>query len=182
MPNPELSAHALRVADLPQNRPATFDVTPDGAILADIAQHLSLIKLQKLRFAGEVVASGAADFALSGKLGATVVQPCIVTLAPVQTRIDIPVERLYLRDFTDPEADEAEMPEDERAEPLGAWIDPVAVMVEALSLALPLYPRSEDASLAQSQFAAPGIRPMSDEAAHPFAGLAALRGTLSKNE
>ena len=55
-------------------------------------------------------------------------------------------------------------------------------MVEALSLALPLYPKAEGAQLEDTTFAQPGITPMSDEAARPFSGLSALRDKLKKEE
>ncbi|MEL7100524.1 MAG: DUF177 domain-containing protein [Pseudomonadota bacterium] len=176
------SPHALRVADLPQNRPAAFDITPDADAATEIAETLGLADLRKLRLTGEVTAQGRRDFALNGTLGATVVQPCVVTLEPVTTRIDVPVQRLYLADYTIPEGDEVEMPEDDTTEALGAWIDPAAVMIEALSLALPLYPRTDGAALEDAQFAAPGVTPMTDEAARPFAGLAALKDKLSGKE
>ena len=47
------------------------------------------------------------------------------------------VERRYLADMPVPEADEIEMPEDDRDEPLPEVIDPGAVALEALALALP---------------------------------------------
>ncbi|MEO0389631.1 MAG: DUF177 domain-containing protein [Pseudomonadota bacterium] len=170
--------HRLRTADLPHNRPAPFALAPDAAAQAAIAQSLDLIELRKLRFDGQITAQGQQDFALTGQLGATVVQTCVVTLAPVTTRLDVPVHRLYVADFQEPEGDEVEMPEDDGTEALGPWIDLEAVMIEALSLALPAYPRSADAQLAQTQFAAPGVAPMTDEAARPFAGLAGLRDKL----
>ena len=52
------------------------------------------------------------------------------------------------------------------------------VMVEALSLNLPLYPRAPDAELEQTVFSKDGVKPMTDEDARPFAGLAALRSQL----
>lgn len=170
--------HAFRVADLPQNHPARFALTPDKAEMERVAAALELLELRKLRFEGEISAQGRRDFALSGQLGATVVQACVVSLQPVTTRIDVPVQRRYLAGYQDPEGDEVEMPEDDTAEALGTHIDPAAVMVEALSLALPLYPRAGDAALEQSIFTEPGVAPMTDEAARPFAGLAALKKKL----
>ena len=173
------SRRAFRVADLPQNRPAPFHFEPSAAEMEAIAAALELSALRKLRFQGEVSAHGRRDFALTGRLGATVVQPCVVSLEPVTTRVEVPVQRLYLADYEVPEGDEVEMPEDDSTEALGAFIDPEAVMIEALSLALPLYPRADDAALDQAQFAAPGVTPMTDEAARPFAGLAALKDKLT---
>ncbi|ASM72106.1 MULTISPECIES: YceD family protein [Roseobacteraceae] len=173
------SPTALRVSSLPQNAPMLFALLPKPPELHDIAAELGLLGLRKLRFEGQIEAMGRADWRLTGKIGATVVQACVVTLQPVTTRIDAPVERIFQHSFTTPEGEvEVEMDEDDRTEPLGAWIDPAAVMVEALSLNLPLYPRAPDAELEQTIFTEDGLTPMTDEDARPFAGLAALRGQL----
>jgi uncharacterized metal-binding protein YceD (DUF177 family) len=94
----------------------------------------------------------------------------------VTTRIDEAVERRFLAHWSEPEpGSETEMPEDDSVEPLGAEIDPVAVMEEALAMALPDYPRAEDAELGDAVFSEPGAEPLTDEAAHPFAALAKLK-------
>ena len=177
------TATALRVADLPQNAEKPFSLRPDASALKAIAADLDLLGLRKLSFEGALRARGAADWQLDGHLGATVIQPCVATLAPVTTRIDTPVTRVFLREHEEVDAPEAEMPEDDTTERLGKWIDPQEVMIEALVLALPLYPRSEGAGPADMVFAEPGVTPMRDEDARPFAGLAGLRDQLvDKND
>ncbi|GGH19686.1 Uncharacterized metal-binding protein YceD, DUF177 family [Cribrihabitans marinus] len=173
---------ALRVAQLPQNSPTPFDLQPDRAHLDGLAEALGLLGLRKLRFSGEITAQGSRDWLLTGHLGATVVQPCVVTLEPVTTRIEAPVRRLYLEDWQPPEAEEAEMPEDDEAEALGTVIDPGAVMAEALALALPLYPRKDGVGPGDTAFAAPGKEPLTDDDVKPFAGLSALRDKLKKEQ
>jgi uncharacterized metal-binding protein YceD (DUF177 family) len=124
------------------------------------------------------VLAASATGTSTGDLGATVVQPCGVTLEPVTTRIEEPVLRRFLPGLPDPVAGEAELPEDVDAEPLGATIDPAAVMAEALALALPAFPRAPGAELGEAVFTAPGTAPMRAEDAKPLAGLAALRDRL----
>lgn len=176
MPDPT----RLRVADLPQNAETGFDLRPDADALQVLAADLGLIGLRKLRFAGRLRGHGRRDWALSGRLGATVVQPCVVTLEPVTTRIDTDVTRLYVAGVDAPAESEVEMPEDDSVEPLGPFIDLAAVMAEALTLALPLYPRKKDAALAEAVFAGPSQTPMRDADARPFAGLAGLRDKLQE--
>ena len=125
---------AFRVADLPQNQPTPFDLRPEDSERRALAEDLKLLGLRKLRFQGDVRASGKKDWALKGTLGATVVQPCVVTLDPVTTRLDVPVERLFTADFEYSEDPEAEMPEDDSIEPLGTHIDLQQIMAEALAL------------------------------------------------
>ena len=175
------SATALRVSELPSNSKTDFSIRPDAADLKDIAQQLDLLGLRKVSFEGSVFAAGDEDWKLSGKLGATVVQPCAVTLEPVTTRIDVPVSRLYVRHFRESDAPESEMPEDDSVEALSAWINLSDVMIEALDLALPLYPRADGAELGAVQVSEPGVAPMTDDDAKPFAGLAQLKQQLQQS-
>lgn len=172
------SPTALRVAELSQNSETPFNLRPEPSRLKEIALELGLSGLRKLSLVGKIRAEGSADWRLSATLGATVIQPCGVTLEPVTTRIDVPVERLYLRDFIFVDAPEAEMPGDDTVEALPQWIDPAEVMMEALVLNLPLYPRATDAELGEMIVTEPGVAPMRDEDARPFAGLSALKNQL----
>ena len=171
----------VRVADLAQNGANPFEIRPDSPTLKTLADHLGLNSLRKLRFTGEIRATGKTDWQLSAKLGASLVQPCVVTLKPVATRIDRVVKRRFLADWDEPGEEEVEMHADESIDRLASHIDLWAVMAEALALSLPLYPRIKSAELAQSNFTRPGEIPMSDRDARPFAGLAGLRDSLKKD-
>lgn len=173
---------ALRVADLPQNTSSSFSLRPSASELKTIAAELNLLGLRKLSFEGQIKAQGKKDWLLTAKLGATVVQPCVVTLDPVSTRIDVPVRRVYMAEWEEPEEDDVEMHEDDEVEALVDYIDPAVVMIESLSLALPQYPRATDADVSEAVFTEPGKKPMTQEDAKPFAGLAALRDSLKKEE
>jgi len=175
------SATSLRVANLSQTAPTPFSLRPDAAAMAALVQALDLSGLRKLSFEGSLKPMGDSDWQLKGRLGATVTQPCIATLEPVITRIDIDVVRTFIRDYIDIDAPEAEVPEDDSIEPLGAWIDPAVVMEEALALAVPEYPRKEDSQPTTTRVTEPGKTPMTDEEARPFAGLAALKQQLEND-
>lgn len=157
----------LRVADLNPRATLRFHLRPDAAARAALAADLGVTSVRKIDFRGTLVAEGRHDWRLEGVLGATAVQPCVITAEPVTTRIDQPVLRRFLRNLPVPTEAEAEIPEDDSLEPLGAIIDPGAVMAEALALALPDYPRAPGASLAEP------VATAVEES--PFAALAALR-------
>ncbi|MFT6023739.1 MAG: uncharacterized metal-binding protein YceD (DUF177 family) [Ascidiaceihabitans sp.] len=177
------SPSAFRVAELSQNSPNTFEVRPDATQNKAIATELGLLDVRKLRFVGQIKAMADADWVLTASLGVTVVQPCTVTLDPVTTRVETTTERVFFKEIEIYEGeDEVEMPEDERTERLGQWIDVEAVMIETLSLALPEYPRSTNADLGQAVFSDKGVAPMTDEDARPFAGLAALKDKLEPKD
>jgi uncharacterized metal-binding protein YceD (DUF177 family) len=180
----KMPTQALRVADLPQSKPTRFELVPDTETLSAIATELGLRGLRKLRFKGQIVAEGKRDWRLEADLGATVIQDCVVTLDPVTTRLEEPVTRRFLANMPDDSGDEEEieMAEDDSIEPLGAEIDPAVVMIEALALALPLYPRADGAILGESIHTEPGKEALSDADLKPFAGLAALREQLQDKE
>ena len=173
----------LRVSGLNAHGITAFELHPTATQRKAIAKQLGLIDVRKLRFTGKLMPSGNADWRLTGELGATVAQSCVVSLTPINSRIDVPVSRLFVAKLpmSDDPDDEYEIAETDESEPLGAYIDLSQVMAEALSLALPLYPKADDANLMTTTFTEEGKTPMSDEAARPFAALMALRDKLEND-
>ncbi|TCL09692.1 uncharacterized metal-binding protein YceD (DUF177 family) [Shimia isoporae] len=179
MTNPQEYGRIFKVRALSQNQPTDIELRPSKAEMAQIASELDLIDVRKVLFSGQLKAAGKNDWTLSAHLGATVVQPCVVTLEPVTTRIETDVTRHYLAEMPElGDEEEVEMPEDENAEQLGSEIDVSAVLFEALALNLPLFPRAEGAKIDSAVFTEPGKKAMTDEEARPFASLAALRDKL----
>ncbi len=175
-------SHALPVATLKRAADRAVDLVPDADALAALRQALGLDGLRKVSLRGRLSPEGARDWRLEATLGATVIQPCSVTLAPVTTRIDEPVRRVWRADWEEATGDEVEIPEDVSEEPLGREIDLGAVLAEALALAMPAWPRAEGAELGEAVFGPPGSAPMRDEDARPFASLAGLRDALAGGE
>lgn len=176
------SPAAIRVSELSGRKPHRFSLEPGEPEREALRQALSLLSLSKMRFSGTLSPAGKRDWLLKARLGATIEQPCTVTLQPVKTRIDTDVQRRFTSEFAEPDVEEAEMDADETLEPLGRWIDPEAVMAEALSLEIPQYPRLDGAEFGAARYAEDGVQPMTDEEARPFAGLAALRDQLKPDE
>jgi uncharacterized metal-binding protein YceD (DUF177 family) len=165
------SSHIIRLSDPGQRRTIHFALTPESGDRARLAETLGIPAIRKLRFEGTLVPQGRTDWQLEARLGATVVQDCVVTLEPVTTRIEEDVVRRYVAGITPVEADELEMPADDTVEELPPSLDLEGVMSEALALALPPYPRAEAAELGEIVVTEPGARPLTDEARRPFAGL-----------
>lgn len=161
----------LRLAALPRRAPHPVALRPDAAARARLAEDLGIMAVRKLDFSGELTAEGRAAWRLEARLGATVVQACVVTGAPVTTRIDETVVRRWVPDLEMPTASEAEVPEDDETEPLRPVVDAGEVMREALALALPPWPRAEGAGLPEGEEDAPEP----DERPNPFAALAGLK-------
>lgn len=163
-------SHRLRVSQLNPRQPNRIDLAPDDAARQRIAAELGLTAPPEVRLAATVTAAPNDAWLLEGRIIARVQQPCVVTLAPVRSEIDEPVRRLYSPHVTQPEGDEVEMPDDE-VEPLGPAIDAGEVLVEALALALPPYPRADGAELPPN---ATDPADGDDDSRRPFQGLADL--------
>lgn len=177
----ENTTTTVRTKDITRAHP--FALRPDADTRATLAAELGISAIRKLSFRGEIAPDGPDDLCLTADLGATVVQPCVVTLDPVTTRIDEKVMRRYTPHMPDaPEGDEIEMPEDDTLEPLPREIDLSQVMLEALSLALPPWPRAEGVDPIKVAVTEPGKEVMTEEDTKPFAALKSLRGKLGEDD
>lgn len=186
---------AVSVARLADG-PVALSVRPDAAGSAALARFLGVDAIEDMAFVGEAAAEpdGAR---VEGRLTARIHQSCVVTLEPVLTALDLPVRRRY-REGADPGPDAADgaveiraggadgaMPDaaqDDGPDPLGAEIDLASLIVETLTLAIDPYPRAEGAALGTTLAGPPGVAPLTDEAARPFAALAALRAARPESE
>lgn len=172
MPNaPQLPRHVIRLSDMGHRQAVPILLEPDAPARAALAAELGIPAVRKLRFEGRLTPQGRQDWTLEATLGATVVQDCVVTLEPVTTRIDEPVVRRFVADLPDPGPGEVEMPEDDTLEPLPQALDLGEVLLEALALALPPYPRAPGVELGETVATEPGAEPLTEERAKPFAGL-----------
>jgi len=157
-----------------------FDEAPNEAEAEAIRQALDLRGLRKMRFKGELSPIGKKGWLVNGMLGASITQNCVVSMEPVKSRIDTEVSIRFL-----PESMiEVETPEDvleDDVEELGSIIDLGQVAVEALSLAMPDYPRAEAAEIGRLTAEPEGAAPIKDEETKAFAGLAALKEKLNQS-
>jgi uncharacterized metal-binding protein YceD (DUF177 family) len=177
---PETLNQPFRVSGLSNRKPTHFNLVPNAKERAALAAELGITAVSALSFKGAITPRGRHDFVLEADLVAVVEQPCSVTLDPVITKIAEKVERRYIAGMEFPGGEEVEIPEDVTQEPLGEVIDPGEVVLEAMALALPLYPRSKGADFAEVQAAPEGVTPLRDADLRPFAGLAALRDSLAR--
>jgi uncharacterized metal-binding protein YceD (DUF177 family) len=120
------------------------------------------------------------DWILTAELGATVEQPCSVTLEPVRARIQTTISRTFRKSPTAlfDRGSEYEMPEDDTEEKLAESINLFEIFIEGLSLELEDYPKVNGIQSTKVDFAAPGVAPLTDESAKPFAILAEFKEKL----
>ncbi|MBY8977692.1 DUF177 domain-containing protein [Rhodobacteraceae bacterium NNCM2] len=174
----------MPVERLDREGETAFEVTLTDEERAKAAEYLGIVSLNEIGFRGRITAWGENGWEAKANLNAIVVQECVVTLEPVTEYIEDTVDRRYLPGFEPEEEDEviiASLAED-RPDPITDQIDLAALLLESLALSIDPYPRAEGAELKTCVFAEPGIKPMTDEDARPFAKLAALREKLGDDK
>jgi uncharacterized metal-binding protein YceD (DUF177 family) len=160
----------VEVASVPETG-RRLDLVADDAARDAIAKAAGLAALPRLEAGFDLRRHGADGLRAVGRISATVVQNCVVTLEPIESDIDEAVDLVFLppdvasaTDAVDLEALEADEPPEAIRDGV---IDLGAVATEFLLLGLDPYPRKPGAV-----FEAP---PAGDPASHPFAALAALK-------
>jgi len=149
------------------------ELVPDEATRQAIAQEAGLVALPRLAATFDLTRRGADGLRVEGRVTATVVQNCVVTLEPIESEVDEAVE-LFFRPEPAPQSEAGEeatfhpVDGEEPLEPLvNGTVDLGTIATEFLNLGIDPYPRKEGAV-----FDAP---PAGDPASHPFAALAALK-------
>ena len=175
-----MSDEISTLANLSPQKPFRRTWEPSADIRAAMADQLGITEMRKLRVELVLTPRGKSDWHLEARWGATVVQPCVVTLAPVVTRLEEKNTLTYTTKMPQITESEAEMPEDDTLEALPEEIDLSITIAEMIALALPDYPRAEGVEMRAQVFGPPGEAPMTDEDAKPFAGLASLKEKLEK--
>lgn len=169
----ERNSGQLDLRRLSHRRPSPVAWKATGEALAALAGRLGLLSAAGVELRGEIRPEGEDGFRLEVRLRAQVTQACVATLAPVPAAVEADILRRYVAGTTMPEGGEHEIPEDDSIEPLRDRIDLAELAAEALSLALPDYPRAVPAA-ADGPSAAPGggEAPEPPRANRPFADLA----------
>jgi len=169
----------IRVAEIRVKEVFPFEAQTTPSQIEELVSLLGISKLSKLRFRGEFTANKNGDIQLAAEIGATLQQPCSITLAPVTTRIDAKIVRSYSENDAKSEIEaETELLEDDPEDFVPDQFVLFDLLAEGLALEIPEYPKAEGAELTESVFTEPGKKPMTDEDARPFAGLAALKDQL----
>ena len=173
---PPLS-RTLRVDELKEGEEGTIEV--NRAERETIAALLDLRALDRLTIVFRLNRRGQGRLALQGTLAAAVTQTCVVSLEPVESTLEVPVEAEF---WPIPMIDDLAASLDEAAsngmldwpEPIkGGKIDLGLVIYETLATALDPYPKREGVSFEWSE--APGTGAADEQPESPFAALKRLK-------
>jgi|SRR5919106_557416 hypothetical protein len=171
----------ITVAEVPETG-RHVELAPSEATRQAIAKVADVVALPRLEAIFELTRRGSEGLRVEGRVSATVVQNCVVTLDPIENEIDEPVDLMFrpareLAASGDGDRDGAGSKDDTGHHPLDAAEPPETLVdgkldlgilaTEFLLLGVDPYPRKEGVV-----FDAP---PAGDPAGHPFAALEALK-------
>jgi uncharacterized metal-binding protein YceD (DUF177 family) len=155
---------------------ARFEGVADAGERAALATRFGVTAVQALGFRAEAAPWGPGGVRLRGVAEAALTQTCVVTLEPVAATLAEPFERFFAPADRLAQAQALLGPDlDEAPEALGGAVDIGEIAAETVALAIDPYPRAPGAAFEGARSAPPGVAPLSDEQARPFAGLAALK-------
>ncbi len=171
--------------DIPEfSRPVAVETVKEEAAFAieakpdereNLARRLGVVSVDSLSADLRLIRLMGAMVRLEGQLNAEVTQSCVVTLAPVRSRIAAPLDRRYgpaeALDEADADAEDAGLEDDDVPEVLvEGVIDLGEAVSEQLALEIDPFPRAEGAEF--SGYSS-GPEP-TEEAKSPFAQLGDL--------
>jgi len=180
MSKSEISEKIIKFSNLNATKSNRFRWRSDSINNSNIAEQLSLISVEKVDFRGKISAQGKNKWLLSGHLGATAIQKCVVTLQAVKCRIDEKIKRIYvpMEEIPSVEKDDShdvKLELDENLEPLAKYLDLSLIAQEILALSLPDYPRSNNTDYVSISYSDDKKITQPDNEGNPFAILSALK-------
>jgi len=166
----------LRVDEIRDEASGSVETT--AAERTAIAKLLDLRGLEGFALTYRLVRAGAGRLRLKGGLKAKVIQTCVLSLEPVESTLEVPVEIEFW-----PEAmiaAHAEREDGQGAPALAEWPEPIRegridlgpLIYETLATSLEPYPKREGVSFEWSQ---EGEAPNREPRTSPFAALGALK-------
>ena len=155
----------IDVETLPVKGPYRGALVVTDTDLGLLAGRFGFLELCTLDVAVEITRVGPDAWDVKGRMGAQLVQPCIVTGDPVPETVDFAIEERYVRA---PNEDDEVVVGLEDSEPLvDGCIELGEMVAQSLALAVNAWPRTDDAP---DEFKAGDAEPP-----HPFASLGSLK-------
>lgn len=167
-------------SDKLRDRPMDERIEANEAECAALSTRLELVAVKSLvaNMTLSRVHTGA-TVEVKGRLEADIVQTCVVTLEPFESRVEEEFTSYYVRPETIPDVEEVDVEDDRSPEPIGpdGEIDLGELVAQHLSLALDPYPRKPGVV-----FVAPPEEGEDGEKISPFSVLQGLKGGKDKGK
>lgn len=165
----------VQVSDLLRGDVVSLTIDADDDERRALADFLNIPEVKSLVARVKLRAEPGRRFVLDGTVVADLVQSCVVTLEPVETRVEGSIRHVYID--TPPENEDADLdPFDDDSPDLieGGVIDAGAAVCEYMALEMEPYPRAKDAPTVENT-AQNGGGEADPPKNNPFAVLAKLR-------
>lgn len=176
---PEFS-RPLTPEALERSEGETLAAEADTAERAALAERFGVPAVLSLGYRARATRWGRDGWRIVGQAEARLEQTCVVTLEPVETVVTEPFDRRFVPESAlDRPSPGGELELDsamvDGPDGFSGSIDLGEIAAEAVALGIDPYPRREGAEVGRVLSGPKGAEPLTDEAARPFAGLAALR-------
>ena len=159
----------LAVHELPDTG-RRYQITADEHVRAAICRLAQLRDLSRLEASFEVVRRGRSAVSVVGRVSATVGQNCVVTLEPILNEVEESIDVVYTSKVAGQyhQTLDIDFAGEDPPEPLAdGMLDLGEIATEFLIMGIDPYPKKPGATFEPPQ--------ASDNEAHPFAALAALK-------
>ena len=177
----------LRFSELNQSKPFGFHLRLSNQKVSELIKRLDVLNIKKVSLVGSLSPLSIDEWSLKAVLKATVKQKCVISLKPVQTVVNDTISRTFsaLALHNNYEADDdgtSPVIFDDRLHQLNDAIDLAEIILEELTLILPLYPKIEGAELGCYSVTEPGVKPLNEETIKPFVQLSEFKDKLLKKK
>jgi len=144
--------------------------------LSDLGDLMQVTKISRFSFSGNILQTSSKKYKLSSTLKGSLIQKCVITSNPVKTILDTTIKRYYISAKSncvpfDTESNvafsELEFIENE--------LDIGDIIIEALALAIPDYPKKQNVKFNGVTITENGLEPLDKIVNNPFSSLEKLK-------
>ena len=165
----------VSISDLLRGDVVTLTMDADDGERRVLAEFLGIPEVKSLTARVKLRAEPGRRFVLEGTVAADLVQTCVITLEPLEARVEGPIRRVYLDTPLDEGDSDLDPFDDDAPDSVeSGTIDAGAAVCEYIALEMPPYPRAKDAPEGGKP-ARNGDGEGDPPANNPFAVLAQLR-------
>ena len=155
---------------LSQSQTYKFGHTCSEHELTELHECLKVEKLLNFSFKGRLIQPKKRTYELSASFKATVIQSCVISGKPIKTIIDEKIERFYSEEQVENKnAENVSLDINSKdVELIHKGLNIGAMAIEALSLAIPDYPRKKNVRFEGVTITTTGLQPIEKNVDNPF--------------
>ena len=145
--------------------------------LMQLAKILKVEKVTEFSFSGQCFQSSKHQYALRASLKATLIQNCVISLSPIETEIHHKIDQCFSDKVQESIGNTITVGlNDTEVEMLDYELNIGDIMLESLSLEIPLYPKKKNIIFEGVTAKISGVEPLDQTPNNPFASLKKIFG------